>query len=122
MRILISYFNSVNPMEENFHGSYEAYNIKSGLNYKNYDFGLNIVHFVIHCILAKKAFGHPLIKYATEERRNHHHPKCVQLRTEGGGITLHVNIPTYLLPCFWQRVYLVLSCIICRNLILRILK
>ena len=52
---------SFNPMEENSHGLYEACNIESGHNYKTYDFGLNIIHFVIQCILEKKAFGHPLI-------------------------------------------------------------
>ena len=87
-------------MEENSHGLYEAYNIESGHNYKNYDFGLNIVHFVIHCILEKKAFGHPLITYATGERRDYQ-AKCVQLRTRGRGITPHVNVHSYLLPCFW---------------------
>ena len=40
------------------------------------------------------------------------HPKCVQLRSGGGGVTPYVYVRNlhYLFSCFWQHLCLLVSC------------
>ena len=54
-----------------------------------------------------------------EVGRGGSHPKCVQLLTRGGGVTLHLYMRNYtIFSCSWQHGCLMLFCIICRNFIL----
>ena len=59
---------------------------------------------------------HPLNTYATW--REGDHPKCAQLSTGERGVTPHMYPSTCLFSCFWQHVCLMMSCIVCWNLIL----
>ena len=62
--------------------------------------------------------GHQLSTYATVWGWRDH-PKCLQLRIGGGSVKPHMYVSLFI---FWQDFCLIVSCFICRNLTLPLVK